>query len=154
VLAFLSSQLGAVNCPKMTMAGWANCSSAIERTSPSEAAWCTQSHAASNPNPALEVTMAEATLTLAQAQLRTTLGAATITLARQAAIKATKYRLRALGLKPTHFSHREIVIRAEAYLAKHRTELMEEAKQTVERWAREGFFGKRARAAVHKTPEV
>jgi hypothetical protein len=89
--------------------------------------------------------MAEATDSVHLAKLRTTLGAATITLARQSAIKATKHQLRAEGLKPTHYSHRDIVIRAEAYLAEHREELIAEAKEIVERWQAEGFFGRCAR---------
>jgi len=61
-------------------------------------------------------------------------------LARQAAIKATKRQLLAQGLGPTHLSHRELVIRAEQYLAEHRAELVAEAKQIVERWQAAGFF--------------
>jgi hypothetical protein len=98
--------------------------------------------------------MAEAIDSVHLAQLRTRLHRATITLARQRAIKATKRQLQAQGLKPTHFSHRDLVIRAEEYLAQHHTELVAEAKQTVERWIAEGRFGKRPRAAVHKTLEV
>jgi uncharacterized protein YdiU (UPF0061 family) len=88
--------------------------------------------------------MAEATYTVQQAQVRARLRAAVMTLARQAAIKATKYQLRAQGLRPSHFSHREIVVRAEAYLAEHREELVAEAAETVARWQAEGFFGRRA----------
>ena len=43
------------------------------------------------------------TLTLAQAQLRTRLHFATITIARQSALKATNRRLQAQGLKINHF---------------------------------------------------
>ena len=92
--------------------------------------------------------MAEANRSVQQAQVRAT---ATITLARHRAIKATKAELRAQGLRPNHLSHRDIIIRAEEYLAQHRAELLAEAKATVTRWAAEGFFGRRA---IHKTPEL
>jgi hypothetical protein len=80
-----------------------------------------------------------------QAQVRASMGMAVNVLARQAAIKATKRQLQAQGLKPTHFSHRDLVIRAEQYLAEHREELIAEAREIVARWEREGFFGRRAR---------
>jgi hypothetical protein len=79
------------------------------------------------------------------ATLAASMTLATNTLALQAAMKAAKHQLQAQGLRPTHFSHRELVLRAEAYLAAHREELVAEAKQIVERWRVEGFFGKRAR---------
>jgi hypothetical protein len=86
--------------------------------------------------------MTEATNSVHLAKLRTTLGAATITLARQSAIKATKAELRAQGLRPTHMPHRDIVVLADAYLANHRDELVAEAKEIVKRWQAEGFFGR------------
>ena len=107
--------------------------------------------------------MAEATLTLSQtldratsgqviapdskwqAQLRASMSLATHTLARQAAMKATKRQLQAQGFKVNRFPHRDIVSRAEAYLAAHREELIAEAREIVARWRVEGFFGKRAR---------
>jgi hypothetical protein len=89
--------------------------------------------------------MAEATQRLHQAQVRASMGMAVKVLARQAAIKATKRQLQAQGLKPTHFSHRDLVIRAEQYLAEHREELIAEAREIVARWQAEGFFGKRAK---------
>ena len=89
--------------------------------------------------------MAEAILSLAQAQLRASMGMAVNVLARQAALKAAKAKLQAQGFRPSHFSHRDLVIRAEAYLADHREELVAEAKEIVERWRVEGFFGKRAK---------
>jgi hypothetical protein len=55
----------------------------------------------------------------------------------------TKRQLQAQGFRPTHFSHRDLLIKADEYLAAHRAELIAEAKATVERWARDGFFGKR-----------
>jgi hypothetical protein len=84
------------------------------------------------------------------AKLRATMGAATITLAKRKAINITKEDLRAQGLRPHHMPHCQIVARANKYLLDHREELIAEAKQTVERWRVEGFFGKRAQAAVHK----
>jgi hypothetical protein len=59
------------------------------------------------------------------------------------AIKAAKRKLQAQGLKVNHFSRRDLVTRAEVYLAEHRAELIEEAKTEVERWRASGFFGKR-----------
>jgi hypothetical protein len=87
--------------------------------------------------------MVEATLSVHQAQLRASMSLATNVLARQAALKAAKHRLQAQGVRPSHYSHRELVIRAEAYLADHREELIAEAKQIVERWQAAGVFGKR-----------
>jgi hypothetical protein len=86
--------------------------------------------------------MAEATNSVHLAKLRARLHFATITLARQAAIKATKRQLQAQGLKPTHFSHRDLVVRAEQYLADHHEELIAEAREIVLRWQAEGFFGR------------
>jgi hypothetical protein len=60
-------------------------------------------------------------------------------------MKITKRRLQAQGLKVSHYPLRELRARAEAYLSDHREELIAEAKQTVERWRAEGFFGRRAR---------
>jgi hypothetical protein len=81
------------------------------------------------PNPALTASMALATNVLA----------------RQAAIKAAKRQLQAQGFRVSQFSQRELTLRAEACLAAHREELIAEAKQIVERWRVEGFFGKRAK---------
>ena len=92
--------------------------------------------------------MTEATNSVHLAKLRARLHHATITLALQAAMKITKHQLRAQGLKPMHMPHRELRVRAEAYL-KDREELIAEASVVVERWRLEGFFGKRARDAVH-----
>jgi hypothetical protein len=67
---------------------------------------------------------------------------ATNTLARQRAMKAAKAGLQALSLRPSQFSHRDLVIRAEQYLDQHREELIAEAKQIVARWQAEGLFWK------------
>ena len=93
--------------------------------------------------------MAEATQRLHQAQVRASMGMAVNVLARQAALKAAKAKLQAQGFRPSHFSHRDLVIRAEAYLAEHREELIADAKQIVERWRVEGVFGKRG--GIHFT---
>jgi hypothetical protein len=82
--------------------------------------------------------MVEATDSVHQAQLR---AMATMTLARQAAIKQVKRGLQARGLRPHHMPHREIT--ADAYLAAHRAELIAEVTPIVERWQAEGFFGRR-----------
>jgi hypothetical protein len=84
--------------------------------------------------------MAEATRSVHQAHLR---AMATMTLARQAAMKAAKHQLSAQGLRPSQFSHRELTLRAEACLAAHREELIADAKQIVARWQAAGVFGKR-----------
>jgi hypothetical protein len=83
-----------------------------------------------------------------QAQVRASMGMAVNVLARQAALKAAKRQLQAQGLKPTHFSHRDLIIRAEQYLAEHREELIAEAREIVARWEAEGFFGKRAKLLI------
>jgi hypothetical protein len=93
--------------------------------------------------------MAEAHNSVHLTQLRTRLHIATITLALQAAMKITKHQLRAQGLKPMYMPHRELRVRAEAYLTAHREELIAEAKEVVERWRLEGFFGKRAQLSTN-----
>jgi hypothetical protein len=104
-----------------------------------------QSHAASTPTTGYgSEPMAEANHTLHLAQLRTRLHCATITLARQAALKATKRRLQAQGLKVSHYPLRDLRVRAEQYLADHREELIADASLVVEPWRQEGFFGRRA----------
>jgi hypothetical protein len=71
--------------------------------------------------------------------------------AQQRAIKAVKRQLQARGLKPAHFSRREITVLAKEYLRDHpsiRAELIAEAREIVDQWQAEGFFGKRAAAQV------
>jgi hypothetical protein len=84
-------------------------------------------------------------LKLAEAKVRASMGAAVMVLARQRALKAAKARLQAQGLRVSQFSHRDLVIRADQYLAEHREELIAEAREIVLRWQAEGFFGKRAK---------
>jgi hypothetical protein len=84
-------------------------------------------------------------LKLAEARLRARMGTATIVLARRKAIKAAKRQLHARGLKPDRMHRYEIAEVGEAYLAAHRAELIAEAKVIIERWRKEGFFGKRAK---------
>jgi hypothetical protein len=84
-----------------------------------------------------------------QAQVRASMGMAVNVLARQAALKEAKHQLSARGFRPTQFSHRDLVIRAEAYLAEHREELAAEAREIVERWQAAGVFGKRG--GIHFT---
>ena len=86
-------------------------------------------------------------MTEAQAtQLRARLRHAAYTTALQAALKATKRKLQAQGLKPNHFPMRDLRARAEAYLQANREALLAEASALVERWRLEGFFGKKALA--------
>ena len=93
--------------------------------------------------------MAEATQRLQQDKIRASMSLATHTLALQRAMNLTKRQLQAQGLKPNHFSLRDLRVRAEAYLADHRAELVAEAKEIVERWRVEGVFGKRG--GIHFT---
>ena len=65
--------------------------------------------------------------------------------------QAVKRELQAQGLKVSNYAAREITVLAIEYLAEHRAELMPDAIETVERWALEGFFGKRAQRALAAT---
>jgi hypothetical protein len=96
--------------------------------------------------------MIETNPSLQQAQLRARLASAAVTLAKYEAEKAVKLALRVRGLKPQHIARREIVTMAKDYLAAH-PELIAEAKPIVERWRKEGFFGKRA-ARVERNSQV
>lgn len=87
--------------------------------------------------------MAEANHTLQLTKLHASMTIATRTRALQVAMDHAKRRLQAQGLRVSQFSHRELVLRAEQYLAAHREELIADAKATVEQWAAEGVFGKR-----------
>jgi hypothetical protein len=78
------------------------------------------------------------------AQLRASMRMAVNVLARQAAMKAARQQLSAQGLRPSQFSHRELVVRADAYLADHRAELIAKAKLIVARWQAAGMFGNEA----------
>jgi len=71
---------------------------------------------------------------------------AVITLAQQAARKAVKRQFQAQGLKVSHMQARVITAAANDYLRDH-PELIAEAKETIQRWLAEGFFGKRAQRA-------
>jgi hypothetical protein len=84
---------------------------------------------------------------LQQAEVLAKLGIAIRIVAQQNAIKEVKRQLRAQGLKLQQFTHREIVVAAETYLAEH-PELITEAKPTVLRWFAAGVFGKRAARSV------
>jgi hypothetical protein len=93
--------------------------------------------------------MAEATQRLQQDKIRASMSLATNVLARQAALKAAKHQLQAQGFRVSQFSHRELTLRAEAYLAAYREELIADAQRIVERWQAEGVFGKRG--GIHFT---
>jgi len=90
-----------------------------------------------------------------QAQLRV-MRAAVAVLAQRSAIKATKRQFHRQGLKLQHIAHRIIVAAANDYLAEHRTELVNEAKEIVDRWLAEGVFGKRGgiRNPVRQRPKI
>jgi hypothetical protein len=83
------------------------------------------------------------------AQVRASMSLATHTLARQRAMKAAKHQLLAQGFRVSQFSHRDLVIRAEQYLATHREELIAEAREIVLRWQAAGVFGKRGGHSLH-----
>jgi hypothetical protein len=87
--------------------------------------------------------MIEATASLRLIQLRASMALATQVRARQVALNLTKHRLRAQGFRVSQFSHRDLVLKAEEYLAQHRAQLVADAKADVERWRLQGFFGKR-----------
>jgi hypothetical protein len=84
-------------------------------------------------------------LKLAEARLRARMGTAVMVLARQRAIKAAKHQLHARGLKPQYMPLPQIAAAADEYLALHRAELIAQARTIIERWAAEGFFGRRAK---------
>jgi hypothetical protein len=66
---------------------------------------------------------------------------AVVTLARQAALKVVKHRLRADGLKLHDFSAKDTPVLADKYLAEHRARLVAEAEQKIETWP--GFAARR-----------
>ena len=59
---------------------------------------------------------------------------AVMTLARIRAKKSILLALRAQGLKPQHFSAREIAVLTEYYLNQHRAELVGEAAELIATW--------------------
>jgi hypothetical protein len=76
---------------------------------------------------------------------------AVATLARQAARKAVKHRLRADGIKPHSLSMKEISALADNYLAQHREQLVAEAKRIV---ATSPLFAQWRLPVVVKVPEI
>jgi hypothetical protein len=89
--------------------------------------------------------MTEANASLHQAHLRASMSLATNVRAKQIALNHAKDQLRRQGLRVSQFSRRDLMVRAEQYLAEHRAELIEDAKADVERWRLQGFFGQRAK---------
>jgi hypothetical protein len=59
---------------------------------------------------------------------------AVMTLARMRAKKSVLLELRAQGLKPQHFSAREIAVLTDYYLNQHRAWLIAEAEEIIETW--------------------
>ena len=92
------------------------------------------------------------TLTLAQALDRTKQRQAIALLAKRAAINATERQLKAQGLTRA-LPPSEIVPLANEYLAAHRAELIEEAKQIVERWRVEGSSANAVQHLRHSIKE-
>jgi hypothetical protein len=85
----------------------------------------------------MEAPMAEAAVNLSsnvatQRMLRHR--SAVMTLARMRAKKAVLLELRAQGLKPQHFSAREIAVLTDYYLNQHRAQLMAEAAEAIATW--------------------
>ena len=70
---------------------------------------------------------------------------AVCTLVHQMAIKATKEALRARGLKVTNYSPSRASLMAKS-MQSETGGATERAAETVERWRKEGLFGKRAQA--------
>ena len=68
---------------------------------------------------------------------------AVVVLARRMALKKVQMMLKAQGLKPLRMERKTIVATADAYLVKHRGELINEAKEIVERWHAAGMLGPR-----------
>ena len=89
--------------------------------------------------------MAEAKLSVYEAELRASMIGGVLTIARRRATNAVKRQLRDRGLKVSHFSAKEISVLAEEYFAQH-PELINEAATVVERLRVEGYLGKRAQA--------
>ena len=85
-----------------------------------------------------------ATNSVQLSQLRASMSMASRVLALQAATNATKRKLQAQGRKVAHMARRDLRTLAEAYLQDHREALLAEASLVVDRWRREGKFGKRA----------
>jgi len=65
--------------------------------------------------------MVEANASVHLTQLHASMSLATNTLALQRAMKAAKAGLQAQGLRPSHFSHRDLVIRTRREGLKHRS---------------------------------
>jgi len=69
-------------------------------------------------------------------------------LAQMRARQAVKDQLKRQGLKPTHYSAKEISALAREYLLQHRDDLMLEAAVSITAWIEQGDFGKRAQRAA------
>jgi hypothetical protein len=96
--------------------------------------------------------MAEAKLSVYEAQLRTSMISGVCTIAHRLARDVVKSQLRDRGLKVSHYSAKEISSLAEEYFAQH-PELINEAATRVERLRVEGYLGKRAQA-VRNPPRL
>jgi hypothetical protein len=94
--------------------------------------------------------MAQATISLSAKEtegLRQLRGAVRV-LAHRSAKKEIERQIRARGERIAQYSCRDLALLAEQYLNEHQAELIAEAKASVERWAAEGFFGKRVQRAL------
>ncbi len=97
--------------------------------------------------------MAEAPLTVYEAQLRVSMISGVVTIARLRARDAVKKQLRDKGLRVSHFSAKEISILADEYFTQHEAELLNDAATTVERLRVKGYLGKPAQA-VRNPPRL
>jgi hypothetical protein len=145
-LAFPSSRLDAVNCPKTMMAGWVNATRPLAPVAQRACMRFSERMQALTPTTGYgSEPMAEATESVRLIRLRASIGIAINVRARQVALNATKDQLRRQGLRISSFRARDLRLKAEAYLSVHREELVAEARATVEQWRR-NFFGKRCAA--------
>jgi hypothetical protein len=68
---------------------------------------------------------------------------ATMVLALRSARKAVEGQLKRERIRLADVEHKEIMGKAIAYLEAHSTELLQQARATVELWASQGRFGPR-----------
>jgi hypothetical protein len=76
------------------------------------------------------------TLAMTQAQRR-----ATVTLALRSARKAVEGQLKRERIRLCEIEHKDIMVRAIAYLEAHSDALLAQARATVEQWQAQGRFG-------------
>jgi hypothetical protein len=100
----------------------------------------------------IRITTASAMLT--ELHERDRIASASRTLAMLRSRDRVKEELRKFGVSPTHMAASEITSWARLYLEDHCAELMSDAVATIERWTREGVFGRRAQKAFIKHLQI